>query len=77
MFVEIHNSHQALSELRAAGVTSGTLLGLAVGEGRTAGCATATTRFALENDALENGRVAQLIADVDAELAELFAALRG
>ena len=63
MLVEIHNSDQALDKMRDAGVTAGTLVGLAVGDGRTAGFATATAAFAVESE-----DIAQLIADVDVEL---------
>lgn len=63
MLVEIHNSAQALDELRAAGVTTGTLLGLAVGSKTTAGFATIGASFAVEID-----DVARLIARVDLEL---------
>ncbi|CAN5456948.1 bifunctional 3'-5' exonuclease/DNA polymerase [soil metagenome] len=63
MFVEILNSDDALTELRAAGVTAGTLLGLAVGGPSTAGFATADIAFAVNSD-----DVAALIARVDHDL---------
>ena len=72
MFLEIHDSRQALAELRAAGVTSGSLVGLVVADGsqavRWAGLATDGGAFAIDIDDLENDSVAQLIADVDVEL---------
>ncbi len=63
MGVEIRNPEQGVNELRAAGVTTGSLVGLAVGNSRTAGFATSDTRFAVDCS-----DVAQLIAEVDREL---------
>ena len=63
MFPEIHNSEQALEVLRAAGATTGTLLGLAVSGADTAGFAVSGTAFAVKC-----GDVAALIARVDSEL---------
>ena len=63
VFVEIHNAEQAVDELRAAGVTAGALVGLAVAGGDRAGMA--TTDASLAVNATD---VARLIATVDREL---------
>ena len=63
VLAEIHSSATAIDELRAAGVTSGVLVGLAVGGESAAGFATAGIPFAVAA-----ADVAALIAAVDLAL---------
>ena len=63
MGVEIGNVQQAIDELRAAGVTTGSLVGLALGGGYVAGLATPNNTFTIVSvDA------ARVIAQIDREL---------
>lgn len=63
MIIPVHSSQQAIEVLRAAGTTPGSLVGLAVGGGRSAGLALDGAALAVESD-----DVAGLIADLDREL---------
>lgn len=63
MGVEIRSFKQAIDELRVAEVTTGSFVGLAVGGGRTAGLATPSTTFTIDD-----AEAAHVIAQIDLEL---------